>query len=454
MIPQSSPQILLIQSPRIWPRMPPLGIASLVGFLRSQSIDCEALDLNQLFYQTVSNKIKSLWEMPVYPAFSEKLWDYLNIHHNNKLEDIIRRIAHSPAPWIGFSVWHSSYTFTKRLIERLRQCAPHKQFIVGGPEVTLSYRAGANISEKFLFADRIIVGEGEQALLNILTNDDCDEKIFTFHVPDHLDAIPAPDFSCFSSFTYRYATAYPIWMNRGCIRQCRFCVEHLLCTQFRSKSPALVADEIERFYFRDGIQHFIFFDSLLNGNLKAFEELLDALIAQNLPIHWEAQILIRPDMPQRLFSKLKKAGCYNMFVGLESGSDRTLKQMRKGFTTTDASIFFQQARQANLHFEVSMIIGYPSETCEDIEQTKQFLRDNAFFIPKLAQINPYLELKGSPVSYETAQETPLSPEYIKKCVDDIVEVCKQNNIVVTPAYINNLQSSTADFDVQSGTMIM
>ncbi|RJP58078.1 MAG: radical SAM protein [Candidatus Auribacter fodinae] len=452
---ESKNSILLVQSPRIWPRLPPLGMAALYGYLRANGIDVSVMDVNQRLYQVVDDSIKQLWELPVYPAFSRALWDFLNRHHPQKTESLIEEIAGHPAQVIGFSVWHSSLHFSVSLAQAVKLRAPEKRIVAGGPEVTLRYRANKDITNIFSFADLIIVGEGEKALLNYLTNGaDAVNKICVSDPPE-IRTLPAPDFSGLKSYPYRYSSALPVWMSRGCIRRCAFCAEHTLTDSFRMKNPRTVVDELQHFYFHDGISHFVFYDSLINGDLQIFEEFLDRMVQSALPIKWEGQVLIRRDMPSRLFVKMKQAGCYNMFIGLESGSNRILKLMRKGFTTEDATRFFQYAYNAGLHFEVSMILGFPGEQEDDFRTTIRFFQDNALIIPKLAQANPYIELEASPIFRENGIRGRIPPsQVVRQWITELVETCRQNNIAVTPAYINNLTLYEAGFDAVSGKVVM
>lgn len=486
--------ILLVNSPRIWPRLAPLGLASLAGWLSYHAVSVDVIDLNQFFYQRMPANIKKLWEIPVFPAFSLKLWDFLRGQYPDLFHDALNQVIAHPAAVIGLSVWHSNYFFSRELVSEIKRSAPEKVIVAGGPDVTLACNLGETLAlEKYFFADTLVAGEGERSLLNILTSGSVNGvKIHYFNETQTADEIPAPDFSVLKQYQYPYSGAYPVWMNRGCIRRCAFCVEHTLCRMFRTKSPAKMVDELERFYRNDGISHFIFYDSLINGNLILFEEFLDLLIERGLPIKWEAQVLIRPDMPDRIFGKMKKAGCYNMFVGLESGSDRILAQVRKGFTTADASRFFARCSDAGLHFEISLIVGFPGETNDDIKATMVFLDRNAGIIPKLAQINPYLDLPGSPMNmkkrgkdemrddvlflekkrtqktfstHDVSELDYISSELhgrldsptvaqVRGWIDEIVALCKSRNIRVTSAYINNLLALDADFDAEKGRIVI
>ena len=440
-------QVLLVTCPRLWPRLPPLGLASLKAFLEANGVSCGTIDLNNYFYNRMTSDIKKLWEIPVYPAMSNKLWDFINRKYSADLKQVTEIIANHPAAYIGFSIWHSNKSFSQKIIGHIKKIVPDKKIIVGGPEITLSYNVKKNENlRKDFFADHLIAGEGELSLLNIVTKSESKNvKIFDYNELEKLEKIPKPDFSQIIPASYRYAAAYPVWMSRGCVRRCAFCVEHTLYRQFRFKDPVVVARELESYYDNEKTGHFIFFDSLINGDLNLFEKFLDELIVIGKPIKWEAQVLIRKDMPDRIFHKMKKAGCYNMFVGLESGCDEVLRIMRKGFTTVEAVEFFKKSRNAGLHFEISMISGFPGETKENFLETKRFIESNAHLIPKIAQINPYMDLPGSPLNRSGSSET-VDLSKIKERIDKLVKIFEENNIRYTSSYINNLPALEADFE--------
>jgi len=157
-------------------------------------------------------------------------------------------------------------------------------------------------------------------------------------------------------------------------------------------------------------------------------------------IKWEGQVYIRENMDKSLFKLMKESGCYNMFIGLESGSDLILKKMKKNFNTASASEFFVKCRENGLHFEISLILGYPGETLNTIDETMNFLKINSALIPKIAQINQYIYYKFSEV---TENEYLIQKEVNKNIgitehINRILEFAKSCNIKYTKAFINNL----------------
>jgi len=183
---------------------------------------------------------------------------------------------------------------------------------------------------------------------------------------------------------------------------------------------------------------FIFQNSLINANLDYLENLYKLIIEKLPNIKFEAQIYIRGDMKLELFQLLKKAGCYNLFVGLESGSDTMLKIMRKRFDAQTAVIFFRNCRIAGLHFEISLIVGHPGENKVTINETKQFIIKNADLIPKIAQINPFIRYEHSEINDNDMELSAVSPLNLQTEIADILDIASINKIRHTKAFVNNL----------------
>ncbi len=443
--------ILLINSPSMWPRLAHLGIASISAYLKSRNINAKVIDLNRFFFSKMPHEIKKIWEIPVFPSFSDSVWDFLKYNYPELLNETIEYIIDLNPRFYGFSIWHSNKVFSNNIVHEIKKRNPSRKVIYGGPEITLSANSDLEFYRtNHLPADYYVAGEGEKAVETIIKGYNSGNLIY-FDEIDNLDEIPSPDFKTESG--YPRDNAYPVWMNRGCIRKCRFCVEHTLHKKFRAKSPAIIVNELEYYSKIDGIQSFVFYDSLINGDLTLFDEFLTLMSRMNLK--WESQILIRDDMPDQIFRKIKDSGCYNLFIGFESGCDRILNLMRKGFDTKTASVFFRNLTRHNIHFEISLIIGFPGETDSDFAQTLDFLAENASYIPKIAQVNPFIHLAGAPINEiqgDISLETiPL--QIIEKRIEKLLDLCAKHNIRYTKSYINNLIGYYDNFDFEKGRII-
>ena len=140
-------------------------------------------------------------------------------------------------------------------------------------------------------------------------------------------------------------------------------------------------------------------------------------------------------MPQRIFTKMKKSGCYNLFVGLESGCGATLKKMHKGFSPQDALSFFRQLRKAGLFFGVSMIVGYPGESDTDFRQSLDFILKNRALIPKIEQVNPFAYYEGT--AADKRGDYRVSNKSLER-MEEFIRQIKGHNFKYTNAFLGNL----------------
>lgn len=103
--------------------------------------------------------------------------------------------------------------------------------------------------------------------------------------------------------------------------------------------------------------------------MQALAELCNSIIKEELPVNWEGQIVVRPDMDKSFFAKLKTAKCKKLELGIESFSDKVLSAMNKGFKVKEAIQNIIDAKAAGLDVSVFIIIGFPGEEEADFKET-------------------------------------------------------------------------------------
>jgi len=199
-----------------------------------------------------------------------------------------------------------------------------------------------------------------------------------------------------------------------------------------------MAEQIQHLVARYHISTFSFQDSLLDYNRSWLEDFCSLLIKKNIRIQWEAQMRVRRDFSPALAHLVKRSGCFGIFVGLESGSDKVLQAMNKGFTAEDASAFFRTLTSAHLYFEISMILGYPDETEEEYDQTVDFILKNRKHIPKVAQVNPFVLYAPSRIAEQYAPDAYHENGIGNKRVRAFCRVLKRHKIRHAEAFLNNL----------------
>lgn len=403
------------------------------AYLIHQGLNADILDLNNFFYHLAGPQLKKDWLVSANTFLEKKIISLLQEEHKEAFENKMAEMLEYDV--IGFSCFKSNLENTLAVAVMLKKGKPGIKIVLGGPEMMRQHfkTSGSFTPEIHSFADFIVVGEGEESFYKYVSGLH-QEKVSLFSQFGDLSEIPHPRFEGLDFSLYR-RDAVPVEFSRGCVRRCNFCSERILFKGYRSRSVENFLDEIE-FYKRErNIQYFIFFDSMLNGDIKKLDKLLDGIIERFGFIHWEAQMAVREDMGVEMMEKMKKSGCYNIFMGLESGSDNTLKKMNKGFTTSQASGFFKRMREAGLNFGVSMMVGYPGETQEDFEESLAFILNHKEIIPKIEQVNPFTYYDGT--TAEKDGDYRLHPESLER-MHRFVQEITENKMRYTKAFIGNL----------------
>ncbi|MBF0217701.1 MAG: B12-binding domain-containing radical SAM protein, partial [Candidatus Omnitrophica bacterium] len=393
-----SKKTALVLMPLFWPDLPPLGLAMLKGYLSEKKVEVDCLDINNYFYSIAADSLKKDWKKSCNDKLEVKILDLLG----EKYPDAFNRMLEKMSGYdvLGFSVYKSNKSTTLKTIEMVKEINCDVRIVAGGPEVTSEYfEKGVGLFAEYgnHGVDHLVVGEGEIPFHDYLRGTHQGSRISCFEEIPFSGDLPVPDFSDMEFSLYPKRKSVSIMFSRGCVRMCRFCAERMMHKKFRTYPVDNVLGQIE-FHKGSGIENFIFHDSMLNADLSSFEELLDGIINRFGSVKWEAQIAVRDDMSDSMFVKMKNSGCYHLFVGLESGSDKVLQRMGKGYDTVAAELFMRKLKGSGLSFGISLIIGYPGESEQDFSENLDFIVSRKHLIPKIEQVNPFVMYRGTEMS--------------------------------------------------------
>jgi radical SAM superfamily enzyme YgiQ (UPF0313 family) len=441
--------VTLILAPFFWTQLPPLGLAYIARSLKKDNIPVIMRDLNAEIYDAVSKDLRQRWSSPHEEKNCADLFDAVSHELGISFDTMVETLVMAPSRIFAFSVFRSNKTFSLSLAQIIKQKRKESIIVFGGPEMVnaIDYTT-CNIAYAFRdIVDTVVVGEGESAM-RMICGDIARkklQKVYTAKEEKELDRISYPTYDEFDLSVYSRKKAFPILMSRGCIRACTFCSERLLSKRFRTRSAQNVVDEIAYHTERYGVRWFTFHDSLVNGDLGELERMCRLLIERGLDVRWEAQVAIRQDMGTDLISLMKQAGCFNFFVGLESGSDTVLSRMHKGYTADTAAAFFKRAVTAGMHFEISLIVGFIGETEDEFSETIQFLLEHQRVIPKIAQLNPFVVLPETQLACEQSKERNAFPyvydrENAFRRMRRAQDFFEEHGFLFTPHFINNLSA--------------
>ncbi len=372
---KSTHGISMVMCPAWGVIFPPYNIARLTALLRHSGYNVGVHDINvsafhhlkkeyNVDYWDSQNYFK--WEQPVY---SEEVHPILKPH----LDQYIHDILDDGHDFIGFSLYLTNLFPTLYMIRTIKELAPEKVIIVGGPEAFNDwFDELVHVEHKFPrgLIDYVVKGEGEQELLTILENHhtipDSNDVTYFGGLKSNLDlnTLPFPDYSDYDLDLYQHADGVSIETSRGCVAKCTFCAETHFW-KYRWRESNRVADEMEYQVNKYGINRFWFVDSLANGNIHEFRNLVDEILERGLDIRWNSYARCDGRMDLEMFQKIADSGCISLSFGVESGSERVLKDMKKLISVQEIEDNLRDASAVGLASHVNWVVGFPTETPAD-----------------------------------------------------------------------------------------
>jgi len=364
----------------------PAGPALLKGSLESNGFQTKIIDFNAQLEQTLTNQ-------QLIAASNFFMTNDMNHAATCELvfgciDSWAQQIIALRPRWLGISVFsYNSQRATRLLSIRVKQLDPSIRIVIGGAGIATDFTFGEGLMQLKLI-DAVIRGEGEVALIELLRGN-TDHPGINGRPPkqiDNLEALAYPNYDDYAlqSYTNRNGLiALPITGSRGCVRHCTFCDVATQWPSYRFRSGLDIAAEIQHQVKRYGVKAFRFTDSLVNGSLKAFRDMISQLaeFRYSLPddqkFRWDGHFIIRGprEMPPKTFDLMAQAGANLLLIGVESGSQAVRDHMKKGFTQEDLDYCMQQFARVGIRTRFLMIVGYPTETAADFQSTLDMFTD-------------------------------------------------------------------------------
>ncbi len=187
--------------------------------------------------------------------------------------------------------------------------------------------------------------------------------------------------------------------SRGCPYRCNWCAKPISGNKFQIRPARSVAIEIRELKEMYGVQHIWFGDDVFALNHHWVQEFADQIEAMQCALPFKIQS--RADlMTHSTVAGLKRAGCAEIWMGVESGSQKVLNAMDKGLRVSDVVIARSRLADEGIRACYFLQFGYPGETWEDIQQTIALVRSTH---PDDIGISFSYPLPGT-VFYERVQE--------------------------------------------------
>lgn len=331
---------------------PSLGLGTIASYCRGRGIDIKIIDLRL-------------------PGMSI----------NNVLECVKRE-----RPIIGITAFTNEITSAGQIARFIKDIQPDSFIVIGGPHSSL---VPLETLKEFSAFDVAVIGEGEETIVELFYHMRSGSK--TLQVIEgiaypcgedfvlnpkraplsNLNDLPYPAWDLFE--IDRYSGPFMVSIARGCPYTCYFCTPNYL-GKVRTRDPIRIVDEIEYSVEKFMAKQFQFADATLSLLESRIFVLCDEIIKRELhtKIQWDCET--RADkINLELLYKMREAGCRWVSLGVETGSDRILRDViRKGETKEDIVKAVKLIKEAGLKIRCFFILGHYTETVDTIEETIQF----------------------------------------------------------------------------------
>ena len=365
---------------------------------------------------------------------------------------------------IGITSTTLSIVSATEVAKRLKTIIPDVKIFLGGPHVTAM---PSQTIKDFPAINGCVLGDGEISFLKIVKNirdgldfyreidglawrgdDEVLVNPKTGHF-ENLDRLPFPAWDLLTGFpqiykppfhSYRRLPVANIITTRGCPHVCSFCDRSVFGQKIHSHSVEYVIDMIQHLIKDYGIREISIKDDMFIMSPERVLDFCQQLHKINLDITWSCNARVN-SVNDEILREMKKAGCWMISYGIESGSPKMLKKMMKGITKKQVKDALSLTRKYGIVSKGFFMIGIPGETIDTIEETLSFIK--VLPLDEL-NINFFTPFPGSKLFDEVLQEgfqpdfsrmTMLDPVYVPKGLSEQT-LRKYQKLIIRSFYMN------------------
>jgi len=294
-------------------------------------------------------------------------------------QEIIDRIKEFKPDFIGVTCGFTSEIGNVSSVCRYaRMAQPKAKIVIGGihpsnyPEETI---------KKCPDADLIISGEGEYKFLNYILGKPYD------NIPkiENLDELPFPARHLLKMDIYikinKHISPYPkekrteqILTSRGCPGRCIFCTSsNFWGHKFRARSPENVIEEMKLLINKYNIKEFQFTDDTMTLDKKRAMKIFELMKPLNVSFCMANGVFVN-SLDKEMIKSMSEAGCYQITFSVESGSEKSLKFMKKNVKLDRVKPLVDYSKKLGISCHSTFVLGFPGEKKEDIQKSFDFAK--------------------------------------------------------------------------------
>jgi len=328
-------------------------------------------------------------------------------------ENFRDRIAQTPSEIIGVTATTLLYKSAMKLVGIAKEVQKQAVTILGGSHGTFW---GESALKEYPALDIVLRKEGELTFIELVEKLESKTSIgnvlgITYRSGnkivrnadrpfiENLDSLPFPAHHLLplEKLKHNGKIIFPLVSSRGCVYWCDFCsTVRMFGRGYRMRSPKNVVDEMQLIHDKYGIDQVTFYDDAFSVDRNRVVKICEELHSRHLRLKWDCGT--RVDMVDReLLKTMHHAGCFAVWLGVESGSETILGAMNKKIKIDQTKIAYKTAHQVGLMTIANVVLGFPGET----EQTA------------LETIRLVKELNPDDVGFYIATPYPGTPMYEK-----------------------------------------
>lgn len=296
---------------------------------------------------------------------------------------------------LGITTVTQSIDRTAEIARRIKEKAPSLKIVIGGPHVS---SVPAETFQRFDVFDVGVLGEGEHTIVELLdairNKRDLQEVvglvmkregtvIRTGRRPliEDLDSLPMPAWDLVPSLAKFYRPSAPSYLrlpsttiitSRGCFGKCIFCNSKAIHGGLRCFSAGYVLDMVRHLQDAYKIRDFSIYDDNFVSNQERLVQFCETILREKRNLTWSCYSRVDQGEPE-LFKLMKRAGCWQVSYGIESGAQRILDFIQKGVTLEQIEKTIRSTHRAGLRTRGFFMIGHFNETESSIRETIDFL---------------------------------------------------------------------------------